>query len=158
FDFTPTFKLWITGNHKPRLDNVDEAIRRRMLLVPFVVQIPAEERDPQLPEKLRAEWSAILRWGIDGCLEWERIGLSPPKVVTDATADYFAEQDLMQHWLDECCVENPSPNDFTSTGDLFASWKTWCDGRNAATGNINSFSDALIERGFVRHKGAKGKR
>ena len=75
FDFVPKFKLWIVGNHKPRLDNVDEAMRRRMLLVPFTVQIPPEERDPDLPAKLKAEWPAILRWAIDGCLEWQRIGL-----------------------------------------------------------------------------------
>src|SRR5262249_30247609 len=49
FDFTPTFKLFIIGNHKPRLDTVDEAMRRRLLLVPFTVQIPPEERDPDLP-------------------------------------------------------------------------------------------------------------
>jgi putative DNA primase/helicase len=59
FDFVPQFKLWIVGNHKPRLDNVDEAMRRRMLLVPFTVQIPPEERDPDLPQKLKAEWPAI---------------------------------------------------------------------------------------------------
>ena len=77
FDFVPKFKLWIVGNHKPRLDNVDEAMRRRMLLVPFLVQIPAEERDPDLTEKLKAEWPAILRWCIDGCLEWQRTGSGP---------------------------------------------------------------------------------
>ena len=73
FDFVPKFKLWIVGNHKPRLDNVVEAMRRRMLLVPFTVQIPPEERDPNLPAKLKAEWPAILRWAIDGCLEWQRL-------------------------------------------------------------------------------------
>jgi len=41
-------KLFITGNHKARLDNVDEAMRRRLLLVPFTVQIPPEERDLEL--------------------------------------------------------------------------------------------------------------
>ena len=90
FDFTPTFKLFICGNHKPRLANVDEAMRRRLLLVPFTVQIPPAERDPQLAEKLEAEWPAILRWCIDGCLEWQRIGLAPPAIVRDATDEYFA--------------------------------------------------------------------
>ena len=52
FDFVPTFKLFIAGNYKPRLDSVDEAMRRRLLLVPFTVQIPAAERDPELAEKL----------------------------------------------------------------------------------------------------------
>jgi putative DNA primase/helicase len=76
FDFEPRFKLFIVGNHKPRLDNVDEAMRRRLLLVPFTVQIPPEERDPELPHKLEAEWPAILRWALDGCGESYR-ALSP---------------------------------------------------------------------------------
>ena len=62
FDFVPTFKLFICGNHKPRLTSVDEAIRRRLLLVPFTCRYRPAERDPLLPEKLKAEWPAILRW------------------------------------------------------------------------------------------------
>jgi hypothetical protein len=40
FTYLPQFKLVIAGNHKPRLRNVDEAIRRRIDLVPFTVTIP----------------------------------------------------------------------------------------------------------------------
>src|SRR5690606_19855947 len=54
FTFEPVFKLMIAGNHRPSLRNVDEAVRRRFNLVPFEVTIPREERDPNLPEKLRA--------------------------------------------------------------------------------------------------------
>ena len=72
FDFMPTFKLFIVGNHKPRLGSVNEAMRRRLLLVPFTVQIPPDERDPRLAEKLKAEWPAILRWCIDGAWNGSR--------------------------------------------------------------------------------------
>jgi phage/plasmid-associated DNA primase len=30
--------------------------------VPFTVTIPPEDRDPDLKEKLKAEWPAILQW------------------------------------------------------------------------------------------------
>ena len=53
FDFVPTFKLFIAGNHKPRLGSVDEAMRRRLLLAPFTVRIPQGERDPELAENGR---------------------------------------------------------------------------------------------------------
>ena len=88
FDFTPAFKLFITGNHKPRLDSTDEAMRRRLLLVPFTVQIPRGERDPELARKLSPK-PGHLRWCIDGCLEWQRVGLAPPAAVLDATGSYF---------------------------------------------------------------------
>ena len=158
FDFIPKFKLWIVGNHKPRLDHVDEAMRRRMLLIPFLVQIPAEERDLNLGEKLKAEWPAILRWAIDGCLEWQRIGLAPPKIVTDATDEYFADQDLTKQWLEDC-TEDGGPFAFTTSSQLFASWKTWCDGQNIKAGSSKTLSDALADRGFTRkrvHGGVRG--
>jgi hypothetical protein len=50
------FFEFITGNHKPSLRNVDEAMRRRLHLIPFTVTIPEAERDPLLAEKLKAEW------------------------------------------------------------------------------------------------------
>ena len=60
FDFRPAFKLFIAGNHKPSFRSVDEAIRRRFHLIPFVVTIPERERDPELSEKLKDEWPGIL--------------------------------------------------------------------------------------------------
>jgi len=160
FDFVPKFKLWITGNHKPIVVNVDEAMRRRMLLVPFTVQIPPEERDPNLAEKLKAEWPAILRWMLDGCLEWQEIGLAPPLIITDATDAYFDDQDLIKQWLEECTGDG-GPFAFAPSSQLFASWKNWCDARGLPPGNSQNLSDALHDRGFerkrtMRAKGFKG--
>lgn len=63
FEFAPQFKLLIAGNHKPRLSSVDEAIRRRLKLLPFTVTIPESERDLGLAEKLHDEWGGILQMG-----------------------------------------------------------------------------------------------
>ena len=59
FEYAPRFKLIVDGNHKPGLRSVDEAIRQRFNLVPFNVTIPADEGDPNLREKLKAEWSDL---------------------------------------------------------------------------------------------------
>jgi putative DNA primase/helicase len=67
FEFDPRFKLMVTGNHKPSFNTVDEAIRRRLYLIPFTVTIPEAERDPELTEKLKAERHGILQWMIEGC-------------------------------------------------------------------------------------------
>ena len=58
-----------------------------MNLLPFTVTIPASDRDPDLPEKLKVEWPGILQWAIDGCLEWQQDGLAAPPAVVSATAD-----------------------------------------------------------------------
>src|SRR5262249_7748703 len=107
FEFTPQFKLVIAGNHKPGLRSVDEAIRRRLHLIPFTVTIPPNQRDAQLPNKLKAERPGILAWMIQGCLDWQERGLCPPTVVTDATVAYLEAEDALSAWMDDCCRRDP---------------------------------------------------
>ena len=71
FEFQPQFKLIVAGNHKRSLNTVDEAIRRRFKLVPFTHTVPVEDRDPDLTEKLKAEWPGILKWMVEGCVQWQ---------------------------------------------------------------------------------------
>lgn len=153
FDFVPNFKLFITGNHKPRLNNVDEAMRRRLLLVPFTVQIPLAERDLELAEKLWAERRAILRWCIEGCLEWRHMGLSPPATVLEATDDYFKEQDTVGQWIEDCIRDAEQPA-FTRLAELFASWRYWCEERNLKPGSTLALSGALADRGYKKQREA----
>jgi putative DNA primase/helicase len=150
FDFYPTFKLFIAGNHKPRLQNVDEAMRRRLLLVPFTVRIPPAERDSKLTEKLEAEWPAILRWAIDGCLEWQRIGLAPPAVVTDATDDYFASEDSFGQWLEDRCDTDPGNNDKWDRGsDLFDDWSIYAEADGDRRVSKKAFNSLMASRDFT---------
>jgi putative DNA primase/helicase len=150
FDFTPTFKLFIVGNHKPRLGTVDEAMRRRMLIVPFTVQIPTHERDPKLPEKLWTERRAILRWCIDGCLEWQRVGLAPPAIVRDATEEYFQDQDTVGQWIEDRANPQAGVFAFTLSSELFTSWKVWCEAQNLKPGTEKALTEALKDKGFTK--------
>jgi putative DNA primase/helicase len=156
FDFKPTHKFIIAGNHKPTFRTVDEAIRRRFLLVPFKVCIPKEDRDPKLAEKLKAEWPAILRWMVDGCIEWRRSGLMVPDTVRAATDDYLADQDTITQWADEKL--EAAPDAFVKTRDLFANWRQWCEDRNLSPGTETAFADTLKDRGYEpkRTKKARG--
>jgi putative DNA primase/helicase len=153
FEFDPVFKLIICGNHKPRLNCVDVAMRARLLLVPFTVQIPAAERDINLMDKLRPEWPAILRWAMDGCVEWHGIGLAPPTVVTKATDEYFTGQDRITQWLeDECDAEPGNHYKRAPIADLYASWSTYCRDNGDEPGSKNALAEELDSRGFERTK------
>src|SRR5262249_30843915 len=120
-----------------------------LLIVPFTVQIPPAERDKDLPYKLEAEWPAILRWCMDGCLEWQRCGLAPPDSVRAATDTYFAEQDIIKQWVDEC-TQDGGPFAVTRLSVLFESWKQWCEGSNIKPGNSIALSDELQKQGFEK--------
>jgi putative DNA primase/helicase len=138
FDYTPCFKLLIGGNNKPTLRSVDEAIRRRINLLPFVVTIPESERDSTLGEKLKKEWPGILSWAIEGSLEWQRDGLKPPTIVQAATHNYLDDEDILEGWLAERAVIGKRYE--TSSAAVFADWKLWTETNNEFTGSQRSFS------------------
>jgi putative DNA primase/helicase len=155
FEFLPEFKLLIAGNHKPSLRSVDEAIRRRLHLVPFTVTIPENERDPNLGEKLRAEYSGILAWAILGCLDWQCGGLRPAAVVREATAAYLDSEDAMGRWLEDRCITGPRC--WTAVGALFANWQAWCEQTGEREGSQKRFTQQLEARGFQRQRTNRAK-
>ena len=146
FQFTPSFKLLIAGNHRPRLRCVDEAMRARLHLVPFTVTIPAEKRDPDLVQKLRAEWPGILNWALAGCLDYQAQGLAPPESVRQATESYFGVQDTFGSWLADCCELGPDKWDPPTR--LFASWKRYADANGERIGSQAQFTDRMESAGF----------
>jgi len=74
-----------------------------MNLIEFNVTIPEEEKNPYLFEELRAEFQGILTWAVEGCLEWQQVGLKPPPEVICSTNNYRNEEDKFSQWLEECC-------------------------------------------------------
>ena len=138
------------GRFRPGLRGVDEAIRRRFNLIPFTVTIPPEERDDQLSAKLRGEWSGILSWAIEGCLEWQRVGLAPPTAVTGATADYLDAEDSLAAWLAERTLRIGHGS--TETNTLYADWCSWARTSGEDLGSEKRFVQALISHGLEKSK------
>jgi putative DNA primase/helicase len=153
FTYTPQFTLVIAGNHKPRLRNVDEAIKRRLHMVPFTQNILAEKRDPELAVKLREEWPGILRWAIEGCLEWQQIGLAPPGAVLGMTEQYFAEQDRLSAWIEDCCIADKAA--WTATGDLYNSYVSHANAAKEYVETRDRFCALLESHGFQRGQHGK---
>ena len=156
FEYTPQFKPVIVGNHKPAIRNIDEAMKRRMHMIPFTVTIPPERRDGRLTEKLLAERDGILAWAVAGCLAWQRDGLKPPACVVSATEEYFEAEDALGRWLDERCVREPNAKSLTA--ELFTDWKQWAESAGEFIGAQRRFSDLLITRGIEKWRNGMGVR
>jgi putative DNA primase/helicase len=129
-------------------------MRRRINIVPF--EHKPKEPDRQLEEKLRAEWPAILRWAIEGCLDWQNHRLVPPKSVEAATGDYFEDQDLFSQWLDEECDAKPGMT--ATSAELFASWTAYAKAAAGWPGSRVQFAENLKAKGLKSAKGAGGVR
>jgi P4 family phage/plasmid primase-like protien len=150
FEFTPTFKLLVAGNHRPRLNGVGEAMRRRMHLVPFAVTIPPERRDRGLATRLLAERDGVLGWMVEGYADWRARGLAPPEAVVQSATEYFEEEDLIGQWIEQECVTEPTAR--ATARQLFTSWSAWAQAAGAEIGSQKTLGDALRERGFVSRK------
>jgi P4 family phage/plasmid primase-like protien len=146
FEYIPQFKLVMTGNHKPGLRNVDEAIKRRLHLIPFTVTIPAEKRDTGLAERLKAEAGGILAWAIEGCRQWQARGLAAPAAVLAATDEYMDQQDVLGLWLDEACELGKGYS--WRRGDLYKSFKAWAEGAGEYVLPQKRWVAAMETRGY----------
>ncbi len=157
FEFIPQFKLIVVGNHKPTLTNVDDAMKRRINIIPFIRKPVNPDR--QLEQKLMAEWPMILRWMIDGCLDWQKNGLVRPDSVIASTQAYFEDQDLLGQWLnDNCDAEPDNPHKSDTVAALFAAWSAYATAAGETPGSKKAFNEAMQSRGFHPARGGKGVR
>jgi putative DNA primase/helicase len=157
FEYTPQFKPVIVGNHKPAIRNIDEAMKRRMHLIPFTVTIPPEKRDGRLTEKLLAERDGILAWAVAGCLAWQREGLNPPACVQAATDEYFEAEDAVGQWIDERCLLANTHREGVS--ELFSDWREWAERAGEYVGSVKRFSELMTTRKLEKCRltgGARG--
>jgi putative DNA primase/helicase len=144
-EFRPTFTPWIAGNHKPIVKGTDEAIWRRLRLIPFNVTIPHGERNPRLRQELMEEAPGILRWAIEGAAAWKEIGLQPPDEVLIATQSYRNEMDTVEPFLEAKTVREDRASVKASV--LYAEYKRWSE---------ESGEDAISKTAFGLRMGEKG--
>ena len=152
FTFAPTWKLLFVGNHQPILRNVDAATRRRFNVIPF--KFKPTVPDHTLEERLRPEWPAILRWAIEGCLDWQRNGLVRPRVVEAASEAYFQAQDMLGQWIEARCETGPGVA--ATNRDLYTSWASFAEENGIAPGKAQTLGDELDRMGFERIKDRHG--
>ena len=151
FTFRPTFKLMVAGNHQPILQNVDEALRRRFCMVPFTRK--PENPDPKLEQALKAEAAGILRWMINGCLDWQAHGLPRPASVIVANEEFFSDQDNLGQWIEEETRSEPG-NEFLwePIAKLFASYSAFAKRAGEDPGKSKGFVARMLRRGYLRKR------
>jgi P4 family phage/plasmid primase-like protien len=122
-EFEATHKLFMDCNYRPGVRQGDDATWRRLKLVPFLVTIEEEKKDPELKLKLRAEEEGILAWTVRGTMEWFKHGLGEPPEVQAAVADWREHDDPVAEFLEDCCELEKTA--FVTVSDLRAGYQWW---------------------------------
>lgn len=131
-----THKIVLITNHRPVIRGTDDAIWRRVRLIPWTVTIPPQDRDPHLQRRLAAEASGILNWLIAACLDWQRGGLREPDAVMAARDDYRAASDEFAAFLDDRCVTDPQAN--VAAAAFYGAYKAWANAQGMGEREISS--------------------
>ncbi len=152
----PTFKLVVSCNRKPEIRGDDDGIWRRVLLVPFDVQIPEEEVDKGLTAKLWEERAGILAWLVEGAIAYLDHGLQPPGEVRGATKEYRDESDILGSFARGALIITRDHTDTVETGRLYTVYENWCRLNGHTAWRAETFSKRMpkvAERlGFTKIK------
>ena len=153
FEFVPTFKLWVVTNHRPRVDGEDDAIWRRLRLIPFEQSFEGR-KDPALRGALEAELPGILAWAVKGCLAWQREGLGNAAAVETATRGYREEEDVLGAFLAERCVHDGE----VEASELRAAYEAFCAALGERPLASRVLGRRLARKGIEVRRGAQGRR
>lgn len=165
FEMRPTFKMVLSGNHKPEIGGVDHGIWRRVKFVPWPVTIADHERRPmdEVMGEIWPERSGILNWLIAGALDYLNGGLRTPAEVNDATAEYRDEMDPVGTFVGACVESVPSRSDgsavsVVSARAMYDAFASWAVANAVRPWKEKSFATAMSQKGFVKERDKSGMR
>jgi putative DNA primase/helicase len=150
FQYIPQLKLWISSNFRPAIRGSDDAIWRRIRLIPFNQQFKRNKRDTELAEKLKAELPGILAWAVQGCLDWQRNGLGRPNTVLEATKEYRRESDQVGRFLSERCISGKEHS--VSGNALYSAYMQFWQEQGEKYLANNIFAAQIAKRSFEKKR------
>lgn len=121
-------KFLMATNRLPRVTDTSDGMWRRLVVIPFDRTIPPERRDPQLGVKLQAELPGILRWAVEGSVEYYRDGFpAEPARFQVQSHRYRGEQDPLAEFLADVAVLEAGTR--IPAQELQDAFYRWCDDR-----------------------------
>ena len=140
---------------------MDYALAKRIYLIPFTLSFVNDPKQPferkadeKLLRKLRAESPGILAWLVQGCLEYQRVGLQPPNIVLAATQQYMDSEDVILQFIQDRCTKGDAL--LAPAGKAWAAWTEWCGEQGRRTWKQQTFKERMEAHGFEHVRGQGG--
>jgi P4 family phage/plasmid primase-like protien len=123
----PTARLIFSTNNLPRFADRSMGLWRRLLLLPFLVQIPPEEQDRHLADRLRGELPGILNWALVGLARLRQQGrFTEPAICREALQEYRDDSNPTRCFLELHC--RPDPAAELPSARLYERYAEWMRG------------------------------
>lgn len=144
--FNPTHTLCLHTNHMPYGIGSEFSLIQRLLKIDFpwaYVDDPEAEaqkkppmadrfrrKDNKLKERLLQNPQGILRWLIEGGLEWQQDGLAPPASITESVDEMAKEADYLGQFIEDCLVRDDDNGATLSFPVMYGCFLWWWKNNN----------------------------
>lgn len=151
FDFVPQFSIWVNTNYLPAINDDTVFKSDRVWVITFDESFTEDKRNRDLKEIFNRpeNRSTILKWLVDGCTEYLKHGLNPPKCVRQATDEYRLKYDRIGNFIKDCC-DTSDEKAQVLRGDLYNAYRAWCcraDNRYKPLGSTTFYAEVEF-RGY----------
>ena len=155
---TPTAKMIFATNSLPPINDRTDGVWRRMIAMPFQVQITGTQIDPRRVEKLLAELPGIFNWALAGAVRLHQQQTFTGCQVCLATVnDHRIDCDPFKQFVDENCLLDP--NAAVRKEDLYASYVQFCISNGRKPKASSEFGKWVAElKGVTSIRETKGPR
>jgi putative DNA primase/helicase len=160
--FRPEMKLWLGFNHKPVITDQTPGFWRRTRLIemPMRYSINDGQDGLPLPDKslniaLMQELPGILKWMVEGCLEWQSRGLSAPDSVREATERYQSENHPLSDFLESNYVVEQ--DHWVAVDDVYRRYLDYCKVYHLRPVFRQEFRKLTDSIGLVRYRATRNK-
>ncbi len=142
-----TTKLISCLNYMPNFEELDAAVRRRLMIIPFVAQISEDKVDPDLLKKLIQEKSGILNWALDGLRSlannnWHFAEAKSSQQMLDS---FIASSDSLSKFISEC-VTAGSATEKIQISVIRELYDAWAHKNKVAKANRNGFAEKFCQK------------
>lgn len=156
-DIERRYKIAVFANDRPPVRRTNkDPIWNRIHADKWSAVIVEKRKEAEIDEVYEREAEGILADMVRGWVEYQKIGLAPPKAVMEVTREYRNDEDPIEAWLSaRCDVTDPKAQALFS--DLAASRKTWLEANDPERKESGKALAALLEqRGFLGGKDTRG--
>lgn len=125
-EYKPRFVPIMSTNHKPVIKGSDNGIWRRIMLIPFERNFREDAtitEDLDRPQKIAAEAEGVLRWLVEGALEYQQFGITVPASIREATEEYRKDMDFLHDWIASRLEFDEESA--VSVSDIWMSWQAY---------------------------------
>lgn len=159
--------LMANANQLPLFNQKDDALLRRIRVIPFEVSIPPERQNRTLNDELVAEYPAILNWILEGRDKFIKNGYRLPwgmdlsRYIRDERDEYNSAIKYMQVHGYRPSYEDVdiAPVTWLRIARLYRDYVRWCGGNGINAMSKRDFNYALINQcGYQRKRMSDGYR